>query len=106
MKEAEKKATLNGKTAALLLLIAYALTGCATQADFSFEGLGTPGFVEERLDRIDAAIEAEIDMGKIPGAVAFVAQNGRVVYHKSFGLADIASQEHVGLFIHCPMGVQ
>lgn len=78
--------------AARYLFFAVALSGCAVQSDFSFEGLGTPGFVEERLDRVDAAIIAEIDSGKIPGAVALVSRNGRTVYHKSFGLADVASQ--------------
>lgn len=88
---ASKKTIVRTKTAALLLVVT-ALTGCAIQSDFSFEGLGTPGFVDERLDRIDAAITAEIDKGKIPGAVALIARDGETVYHKSFGVADIASQ--------------
>lgn len=47
------------------------------------------GFLPERLARIDSAIEAEIATGKIPGAVALIARNGTIVYHKSFGYADI-----------------
>jgi CubicO group peptidase (beta-lactamase class C family) len=53
---------------------------------------GTAGFSSERLERIDAAIKAEIDKGKIPGAVALVVRNGSVAYFKSFGLADIESR--------------
>ncbi len=49
----------------------------------------TPGLITERLARIDAAISAEVDAGKIPGAVALIARNGEVAYHKSFGFADI-----------------
>ncbi|MGI9204343.1 MAG: serine hydrolase domain-containing protein [Woeseiaceae bacterium] len=79
-------------TTALLPILATVLTGCAVQSDFNFDGLGTPGFDDTRLDRIDAAIEAEIEAGDIPGAVALVARDGETVYHKSFGLADIASQ--------------
>ena len=50
------------------------------------------GFVPERLDRIDDAINAEIAVDKIPGAVALVARNGNIVYFKSFGFADVDSQ--------------
>jgi CubicO group peptidase (beta-lactamase class C family) len=50
------------------------------------------GFVQERLDRIDDAIKAEIAADKIPGAVALVTRNGNVAYFKSFGFADIDSQ--------------
>ena len=54
--------------------------------------VGPPGFVGERLGRIDNAINAEISVGKIPGAVALIMRDGEIVYHKSFGYADIDSQ--------------
>lgn len=50
------------------------------------------GFISARLDRIDVAINAEIARGKIPGAVALIARNGKVAYLKSFGLSDIDSK--------------
>jgi len=50
------------------------------------------GFIADRLDRIDDAINAEIAAGRIPGAVALVARNGKVVYHKSFGYSDVDSK--------------
>ena len=50
------------------------------------------GFIESRLDRIDDAINAEIDAGKIPGAVALIIRNGSVAYHKSFGYSDVDSK--------------
>ena len=50
---------------------------------------GPPGFLDGRLQRIDNAINAEISIGKIPGAVALIMKDGDVAYHKSFGFADI-----------------
>ncbi len=47
------------------------------------------GFNPQRLERIGSAINAEIAAGKIPGAVALIARNGNIVYHKSFGVADL-----------------
>lgn len=46
------------------------------------------GMSEERLDRIDRMISEEIQAGHIPGAVALIARNGKIVYHKAFGMAD------------------
>lgn len=69
------------------------LSACAVQSDFSFDTGGTPGFLDDRLDRIDDAINAEVAAGKIPGAVAVIVKDGRTVFHKSFGYADIEAQK-------------
>jgi len=53
---------------------------------------GPPGFLDGRLQRIDNAINAEVSIGKIPGAVVLVMKDGKVVYHKSFGYSDIESE--------------
>lgn len=45
----------------------------------------------ERLDRIDETMDKAIKNAEVAGAVALVARNGRVVYHKAFGMADIAA---------------
>jgi len=74
------------------LITLLVLAGCAVQSDFSFDSGSSPGFIDERLERIDVAINDEIAAGKIPGAVALIVHDGRTVYHKSFGYADIASQ--------------
>ena len=50
------------------------------------------GVVEQRLERIDTAINAAVTAGEIPGAVALIARDGKIVYHEAFGYADIESK--------------
>ena len=72
--------------ATVLLLIA---TNTAWAQFTEYDQLDSTGFVQERLGRIDTVINAEISKGKIPGAVALVALNGKLAYFKSFGFSDI-----------------
>jgi CubicO group peptidase (beta-lactamase class C family) len=51
------------------------------------------GFNSARLERIDYVLSEEIEAGKFSGAVALVARHGDVIYHQSFGYADIASRK-------------
>jgi CubicO group peptidase (beta-lactamase class C family) len=46
------------------------------------------GISEERLERIDQMLINAIENNLIPGAVALIARNGKIVYHKAFGLAE------------------
>ncbi|MFO7924494.1 MAG: serine hydrolase domain-containing protein, partial [Bacteroidales bacterium] len=46
------------------------------------------GMSPERLARIDNILENAIGNGNIPGAVALVARDGEIIYHKAFGMAD------------------
>lgn len=46
------------------------------------------GLSSERLSRIDTVLKADIDAGKIPGAVVLVARKGKIAYFKSFGMRD------------------
>ena len=45
-------------------------------------------FSEERLLFIDAMIKQSIDNLEIPGAVALIARNGKIIYHKAFGSSN------------------
>lgn len=46
------------------------------------------GMSSERLARIDAFLQKSVDQKDIPGAVAIVCRNGKIVYQKAFGSAD------------------
>ena len=46
------------------------------------------GFSTERLGRIGEWLRAEIDAGRIPGAVALVARKGKLAYLEAFGSRD------------------
>ena len=46
------------------------------------------GMSSERLDRLGAVLRADIEQGKIPGAVVLVARRGKIAYCESFGLRD------------------
>ncbi len=46
------------------------------------------GMSEERLMRIDAMCKEALEESQVPGMVALVARNGKIVYHKAFGMAD------------------
>lgn len=48
----------------------------------------TVGVSSERLARIDAMLQESVAEGQIPGVVALVARNGKIVYHKAYGNAD------------------
>ena len=50
----------------------------------------------ERLARIDDMILEEIENGDVPGAVAMVVRNGKIVYHKAFGMADSETGRKMG----------
>jgi CubicO group peptidase (beta-lactamase class C family) len=48
------------------------------------------GMSSQRLARIAAALKADIDQGRMPGAVIAVARKGKLVYHEAFGFLDKA----------------
>jgi CubicO group peptidase (beta-lactamase class C family) len=50
------------------------------------------GLSPDRLERIDAVMQQYVDEQRIPGVVTLVAREGRIVYHKAFGMADIEAE--------------
>lgn len=52
---------------------------------------GTPESVamsSERLARIDDMLRTNVDRGNLPGLVALIARNGKIVFHNAYGMAD------------------
>ena len=82
------------KNISLFLLVLLAITSCTQQATIDTTAALTEaaavdvGMSEERLMRIDAMLTEAVAQNQIPGAVALVARNGKIVYHKAFGMAD------------------
>lgn len=46
----------------------------------------------QAFQRIDSTIQAEVDQHNIAGGVALIAQNGKIIYHKAFGYADLSNE--------------
>ena len=50
------------------------------------------GMSAERLARIDQLIGDHVSKKQIPGAVVFIARNGKVVLYKAYGYSDVEKQ--------------
>ncbi len=50
------------------------------------------GMSSQRLDKINSAMQAEIDSKRLPGAVVMVARKGKLVYSKAFGNLNNSAQ--------------
>lgn len=46
------------------------------------------GLSPQQLARIGTVLRADIDKGRIPGAVVAIARKGKLVYHEAFGYTD------------------
>ena len=42
----------------------------------------------ERIERIDAMLQAAVKEDQVPGLVALITRNGKIVYHKAYGAAN------------------
>ncbi len=49
----------------------------------------TVGVSTERLQRIDQVIQGFVENGQVPGVIAIVVRNGKIVYHKGLGFDDL-----------------
>ena len=64
------------------------LTG-QTSPDVSPTAAGA--FIPARLARIDSWVQQQIEERKIPGAVVMIVRDGRIAYHRAFGVRDMAT---------------
>lgn len=46
------------------------------------------GVSAARLQWVDRMLAEAVAQGEVPGVVALIARNGKIVYHKAFGMAD------------------
>jgi CubicO group peptidase (beta-lactamase class C family) len=51
------------------------------------------GMAPDRLGRISKMLEQAVSDGEIPGGVALIARNGKVVYHHAFGMSDVRDNQ-------------
>ncbi len=76
----------------ILLLSITALTAQTKSSEtLNFLAVGSAaqeGVLLERLERIDAMLEEAVASNKIPGAVALIARNGKIIFHNSYGMAN------------------
>lgn len=74
-------------------LIAFTQATAQTKSIKNTTGLGdaapeTVGISSERLSRMDGILQNAVTQGSVPGVAAIVVRNGKIVYHKAFGMAD------------------
>ncbi|MDA0194926.1 MAG: serine hydrolase [Bacteroidetes bacterium] len=78
---------------AVFTLTSYAQTkSIKTSPPLSETSANNAGMSDERLARIDIMLNNAIEKNDIPGAVALIARNGKIVYYKAFGMADNESK--------------
>jgi CubicO group peptidase (beta-lactamase class C family) len=76
-----------------ILICAPVLAACVALSAFA-QGLPRAdqpeavGFSTERLNRLTATIQKDIDKGAIPGAVILIARKGKVAYFEALGFQD------------------
>ncbi|MBX2970018.1 MAG: beta-lactamase family protein [Cyclobacteriaceae bacterium] len=51
------------------------------------------GFSPERLKRIDNMVQSLVQQEAIPGAVALIVRNGKIVFHQAYGFSDTETKK-------------
>jgi CubicO group peptidase (beta-lactamase class C family) len=81
-------------TTLLFFLISLAIAQTPSSKKSPSLSEATPqsvGISPDRLKTLDAMLEESVSSGEIPGVVALIVRNGKVVYHSAKGKADVES---------------
>jgi CubicO group peptidase (beta-lactamase class C family) len=70
------------------LLLLLAATVNAQMAVLAPAAPESVGMSENRLGKIDDMLSTAVEKGDIPGVVALIARDGKIVFHKAYGNAD------------------
>jgi len=73
------------------LTIIFLVSGCS-QTSSTFDLPENQGVSTERLDRIDTYLNKAIEKNQIPGAVALIRRNNKIIYNKAFGYSDVENK--------------
>ena len=79
------------RSASGVCLFAIALLGAHPTSELRVGSPATVGMSAERLARLDALMENEINAGRKAGMVVLIARKGQIVHHKAYGMADVAA---------------
>jgi len=77
---------------ALVLLLPLLLAIPVFAADLPTAKPGEVGLSAERLERLGQALRADVEKGRIPGAVVVIARRGRVAFVQVAGFRDPAAR--------------
>ena len=81
------------RTALLTLLVIAAISAPALAQDLPKAARPEDvGLSSDRLKRLTAAFQADVENGKIPGAVILIAREGKVAYFEAIGFQDREKQ--------------
>jgi CubicO group peptidase (beta-lactamase class C family) len=72
----------------LACVAAMLLTVAATAAELPTARPADVGLSAERLARLDAAMQAEVDAGRKAGIVTLIARHGRIAHLEAYGMAE------------------
>ena len=87
--------SLTVRGAIAILLQAVLAVGFSLSSQAQIFGDARPdeaGFSRERLARIDAYLEREVALNRIPGAIVLIKRRGLTAYYRGFGVRNVATK--------------
>ena len=79
------------KSLSIVLVLLFVFTSKTVSQNLSPAGTApVPGISKERLAKLDAMLEEAIQKEQVPGLVAMVVKDGKIVYHSAKGYADVS----------------